>query len=135
MEQYTVSIEESSLGFLFCSYKHRQTFLAHIPHIQQRHGWSLLYRLRKKYRKNGDKAKGDIMLPFLYLKKWVEGRERKERERGGGRDPLKDLEYPHTSRMRLLSAPSAESFSLHAPAPLMPLLADFCLLCLFSAAI
>lgn len=87
MEQYTVSIEESSLGFLFCSYKHRQTFLAHIPHIQQRHGWSLLYRLRKKYRKNGDKAKGDIMLPFLYLKKWVEGRERKERERGGERSP------------------------------------------------
>lgn len=31
----------------------------------------------KKYRKNEDKVKGDIRLPFLYSEKWVEGIQRK----------------------------------------------------------
>lgn len=76
MDPYTISIEELSFWVLFCSYKHRHTFLAHISTHRERHCWSLLYCLVKKYRKNEDKVKGDIRLPFLYPKKWVEGIQR-----------------------------------------------------------
>lgn len=76
MDPYTISTEELSFWVLFCSYKHRHTFLAHISAHRERHCWSPLYCLMKKYRKSEDKVKGDIRLPILYPKKWVEGIQR-----------------------------------------------------------